>query len=248
MQSNKFGNMKKLLLSTVMLLTAMVAFSTETAYVQIRLSGESGQYYDLTLEENDSYTSAFESGVDAENMMYLANSKSVLIYAKQGSVNCEGVVTNSLTGLAIGFTTNMIDVNYTLTFSDKSGGSIKLYDYVTGEVIDLGAVSKYDFSVAAGLVGQKEVWDRFAINISPAPDANLETCFTGTELSITKNPYWYGDIVVKTGAGSTVKSYPYGTTSIDFNEKSGGYIYSDGTEYTVSFGNGARSFIVKVKR
>ena len=241
--------MKKLLLSTIMLLTAMMLFSTETAYVQIRLSGESGQYQDLTLIEDDSYTSAYESGVDIENMMVLANSKSVLIYAKQGSVNCEGVVTNSLANLAIGFTTNMVDENYTLTFSDKSGGSIKLYDMVTENVVDLGAVSSYDFSVSAGQVGQKQVLDRFVINY-PVDAGSLETCFTGTELNITNNPYFGTIVVKKTSDGSTIKSYDYGTSSIDFNEKdgSGNNIYANNTEYTVYFDKGNHAFIVKVKR
>lgn len=227
----------------------MMLFSTETAYVQVRLSGESGQYQDLTLTEDDSYTSAYESGVDIENMMVLANSKSVLIYAKQGSINCEGVVTNSLAGLEIGFTTNMIDENYTLTFSDKSGGSIKLYDLVAGSTIDLGAVSSYDFSVEAGQVGQKQVLDRFVINLD-VDEGNLETCFTGTELNITNNPYWYSTIVVKDGGGTTKGTYDYGTSSIDFNEKdgSGNNIYANNTEYTVYFDKGNHAFIVKVKR
>lgn len=238
--------MKKLLLSTVVLLTAMMAFATEKAYVQIRLAGASGQYQDLILVEDDEYTSAFESGVDTENMMALANSKSVLIYAMQGSTYCEWVVTNSLANLAIGFTTNMVDENYTLTFSDKSGTSIKLYDTATDAVLDLDAVTNYAFSVEPGQVGQKQVLDRFVVNV-PVDAGNLETCFTGTELQITNNPY-YGKIVVKDGGGTTKETFAYGTKSIDFNKKvDESYIYTDDTEYTVSFG-GSRSFIVKVKR
>lgn len=238
--------MKKLLLSTVVLLTAMMAFATEKAYVQIRLAGASGSYQDLILVEDDEYTSAFESGVDTENMMALANSKSVLIYALQGSTYCEWVVTNSLANLAVGFTTNMVDENYTLTFSDKSGTSIKLYDTDTDAVLDLDAVTNYAFSVEPGQVGQKQVLDRFVVNV-PVDEGNLETCFTGTELQITNNPY-YGKIVVKDGGGTTKETFAYGTTSIDFNKKvDESYIYTDGTEYTVSFG-GSRSFIVKVKR
>lgn len=241
--------MKKLLLSTVILLTAMMAMATEKAYVQIRLTGESGQYSDLFLTEDDEYTSAFESGADIEKMMSLANSKSVLIYAKQGSVYCEEVWTNSLKDLKVGFTTNMVDENYTLTFKDKSGASIKLYDYVTGSVIDLDAVTSYNFSVDGSLVGQKEVWDRFVVNVNGAGEGNLETCFTGTELEIKNNPYFGKIVVKKTSDGSTVKSYVYGTDTINFNEKdgSGYYIYKDATDYTVSFGD-ARAFIVTVKR
>ena len=238
--------MKKILLSTSLLLTAMIAFSTETAFVKIRLTGASGQSCDLFLTENDAHSSSFEGGVDSEIMMSFANSKSVLIYGYQGSTPCDYVVTNDLTNLQIGFTTNMVDENYTLTFIDKSGSSIKLYDLETASVIDLDSETSYDFSVAAGLVGRKQVLERFFVNMM-VDTGNLETCFTGTELQISNNPF-YGKITVKTGGGSTVKQYEYGTSSIDFNEKSGGsYIYSDGTEYTVYFGS-SRSFIVKVKR
>lgn len=244
---NKKINMKQMFISVIALAMCMTAMATETAYVQIKLTGESGGVNSLSITADDEHSSAFESGVDIERLMSLANSKSVLIYGYQGSTPCEDVVTNDLTNLQIGFTTNTVDQNYTLTFIGKTGASIKLYDTATDNVIDLDAVTKYDFSVEAGQVGQKQVLDRFVVNV-PVDAGNLETCFTGTELQITNNPY-YGKITVKTGAGATVKTYEYGTSSINFNETDGGgdYIYSNNTEYTVSFGT-SRSFIVKVKR
>ena len=194
--------MKKMVFTAVALAMGMMAMATETAYVQIRLTGASGQSSDVFLTEDSEHSSAFESGVDTEKMMSLANSKSVLIYGYQGSTPCEDVVTNDLKNLQIGFTTNMVDNDYTLTFIDKEGAKIKLYDTEEKKYLDLDSETSYDFSVPDGQKGQKQVLDRFVINYVPDAPAVLDACFgkpTPNHLIINSNPYVAGKIVVFDG-------------------------------------------------
>lgn len=220
--------MKKMLISVIALAMGVTAMATETAYVQIKLNGESGGTSKLFITEDDAHTSAFESGVDTEKMMSLANSKSVLIYGYQGSTPCEDVVSNDLKNLKIGFTTNTVDQNYKLTFSDKSGGTITLYDKKTSTTIDLSSETTYNFSVAAEFVGQKQILDRFVINYVPAPSSELEACFINNHLTISNNPYSEGKIAVYDGDTKTVEKD--GTeTDIDLTA------LTVGKNYTVKF-------------
>jgi len=196
--------MKKMVFTAVALAMGMMAMATEKAYVEIQLTGASGQSSSITLTEDDERNSTFESGFDTEKMMVLSNSKSVLIYAKQGEVICEDILTNDLKNLKIGFTTNKVDKNYTLKFIDKSGASIKLYDKSTNPatVIDLDAVTKYDFSVADEQVGQKQIWDRFVVNYEAV---GFDVCFIGNHLTVSGNPWEAGKIVVFDGETKVVE-------------------------------------------
>ncbi len=236
--------MKKLFILSSLLYVTVIAIAQVTGTSQITLTtaGQPDKYVRFVISA--SYSDAVDPAGDVE----AANPGGIYVYKASDDTRWTQWASNQYSNnLAVGFK-SCENTSYTIVFSNFTGSGYKLYDYVAKSVIEVGASTPdYVFTIDAGLVNTV-INDRFGINISPVPDAYLETCFTGTELSITKNPYWYGDIVVKTGAGATVKSYPYGTTLIDFNEKSGGYIYSNGTEYTVSFGNGARAFIVKVKR
>lgn len=164
--------MKKMFISVIALAMSVMAMATETAYVELRLTGNSGLYDEMTLTEDDGYTNAYEDGADAEKIMYQANTRSVLIYGFVGSLKCGDVAAANLDGLAIGFKTNMIDQNYTISFEVAEGRELKLYDRVTKTTTTITEGESYAFSVDASLVGQHEVADRFVIG---APSYTVTT-------------------------------------------------------------------------
>lgn len=157
--------MKKLFISVVALAMSMMAMAAETAYVQIRLTGITGGVSNsVYLTEDDAYTNAYESGADAEKIMDLANSNSVLMYGFVGALKCGDVVALNLDGFALGFTTNMVDTDYKLTFKNVSGRELTLYDRVTKTPTVITDNGTYNFSVEAAQVGQVQINDRFVIN------------------------------------------------------------------------------------
>ena len=156
--------MKKMFISVVALAMSVMAMATETAYVQIKLTGETGGTSSVFLTEDDAYTNAFEPGVDVEKMMSQSNSKSVLLYGFVGTTPCEDVVAANLDGLKIGFTTNQVDENYTLTFIDVTGRPLRLYDRVTKTETIIVGNGTYDFSVEYAQVGRVAIDNRFVIN------------------------------------------------------------------------------------
>ena len=156
--------MKKIFISVIALALSVMAMATETAYVQVRLTGASGGSNSVYLTEDDAYTAAYESGVDTEKMMSLSNSKSVLMYGLVGATFCEDVVQDNLDGLYLGFTTNQVDADYTLTFVNHEGRELSLFDAVTGVTTTINASTPaYHFSVEASQVGRVQVLDRFII-------------------------------------------------------------------------------------
>lgn len=163
-------------ISVVALAMSVMAMATETAYVQIKLTGNSGGTSNVFLTEDDAYSNAFEPGVDVEKMMSQSNSKSVLMYGFVGTTPCEDVVAANLDGLSLGFATNQVDQNYTLSFIDYEGSkTLTLYDRVTNTQTVITDGGSYPFTVDASLVGRKEINDRFYINMDPA---NIHTVTT----------------------------------------------------------------------
>ena len=152
-------------ISVIALAMSMMAMATESAYVQIKLTGENGGASNIFLFEDDAYSNAFEPSADVEKMMSQSNSKSVLLYAFVDAIPCEDVVAANLDGLNIGFATNQVDVNYTLSFIDFEGRTLTLYDRVANEVREIVAGGTYSFSVDASLVGRHQINDRFFINL-----------------------------------------------------------------------------------
>ena len=152
-------------ISVVALAMSVMAMATETAYVQIKLTGESGGASSVFLTEDNTHTNAFEPGVDTEKMMSQSNSKSVLMYGFVGSTPCEDVVAANLDGLVLGFTTNQLDQNYTLTFIGYEGSkTLTLYDRVEKASTVIASNGTYNFSVTAAQVGRVAINDRFVIN------------------------------------------------------------------------------------
>jgi hypothetical protein len=239
--------MKKstLLLSLLSVSVFATAQLTSTSQITLTTAGESDKYVRFVM--SDSYSDDVDPAGDVE----AANPGGIYVYKSSDGTRWTQWASNAYSNnLAVGFK-SCENTSYTFEFSSFTGTGYKLYDYVTGSVIDVGvSTPDYVFSIDAGLKSTV-INDRFVINLYPVPSGSLETCFTGTELNINNNPYWYSNIVVKkTSDGSTVKSYAYGTSSIDFNEKdgSGNNIYANNTEYTVYFDKGNHAFIVKVKR
>jgi hypothetical protein len=189
--------MKKMFISVIALAMGVTAMATETAYVQIKLTGETGGASNVFLTEDDAYTNAFEPGADVEKMMSQANSKSVLMYGFVGTTPCEDVVAANLDELALGFATNQVDQNYTLKFIDVEGRTLKLYDKVTGTVTTIANNGTYNFSVDASLVGRHQINDRFAINLTVAP----ALCFRNNILEI--NGHAGEALIIKDAATDT---------------------------------------------
>jgi len=248
--------MKKVI-SIIIAFAAIVTIqAANTEVARLTLTGKgSAASSDVTVRVDPSVsvaeTSSFFKDTEYDEL--------VNIYVRLGAADDQKFSSykrNDVSSLPIAFITNRTaasNQHYTITFNvpTRTEG-LKLFDSHAEQVVDIIHGATYEFDVNTTLEPgyvegtNYEVVDRFFINV-PLDTDPLETCFTGTELQIKSNPY-YGKITVKTSGGSTVKQYAYGTSSIDFNEKSAGdYIYTDATEYTVSFG-GSRSFIVKVKR
>lgn len=161
--------MKKMFIFVMALAMCVSAMATQTAIVQVKLTGVTGGLSNsVYLVEDDGYTSAYESGADVEKIMDQANSNSVLMYGFVGTTPCSYVVTNNLDGLSLGFKTNMVDDNYRLTFKNVSGRELTLYDRIENTQTTITNNGTYDFDVDASLVGQEEINDRFYINMDPA--------------------------------------------------------------------------------
>lgn len=207
-----------------------------TAKAKLTLTSADSYTCDLMLSESGEYGALDGSVMNMEDRV-------VALYVLKGSTKLQIARTSDFTEVKVGLLTNS-STSYTIDVSEVEGSeTLRLYDSETGEVHPLTLGASFSFTATAS----STIEDRFVLKV-PVDTDPLETCFTGTELQIKSNPY-YGKITVKTSGGSTVKQYAYGTSSINFNETDGGgdYIYSNNTEYTVSFGT-SRSFIVKVKR
>ncbi len=177
------------------LAVSVMAMATEEAFVKITLAGESGASSIVRLMQDDARTPEYESGYDAEKMMYQANSKSVLLYAIAGSQNLENVMTNQLLGLELGLVTNQVDQNYTLTFSNFSGNEFTIHDRVANQYITVNASTPaYAFSVEAAQVGRVAINDRFVIEAMPTEPS---LCFNYNVLEI--NAHTGEALVVKQG-------------------------------------------------
>lgn len=234
--------MRKIMLMLLVIAAAMNAMAVDyTAKVKVTLSSGSGYEQPMWLSESPSFGSSLDGSPlyesPSEGLPYIA------LYVINGSEKLQIARTSDFKNVKVGLKTNG-STSYTITSSEVEGsGVLNLYDMETGAVYALDGSSSYNFTATAN----STINDRFVLNIDVDTEP-LETCFTGTELNIIHNPY-FGKIVVKDGGGSTIKSYDYGTSSIDFNEKTakGYYYYTNGADYTVSFG-GARAFIVTVKR
>ena len=188
--------MKKLFISLVAVAFSISAMATNTAAARIKLVGSNTTYAvsTLFLNEDDARNNTYESGYDAESMMSQSNPLSVLIYAYVGTHPCERVETNNLDGQAISITTNKVDANYTLQFSNVSGRALNLYDKVTKTFVDITEGGSYAFSVEAAQVGQHEVKDRFVINYEVVPSF----CFNYNVLEV--NGHAGEALVIKQGA------------------------------------------------
>lgn len=221
--------MKKMFISVIALAMGVTAMATETAYVQIKLTGETGGASNVFLTEDDAYTNAFEPGADVEKMMSQANSKSVLMYGLVGATPCEDVVALNLDGQALGFATNQVDQNYTLKFIDVSGRELKLFDKVTATETVITNNGTYNFSVDASLVGQKQINDRFVINFTVAPSL----CFNYNVLEI--NGHAGEPLVIKQGATEIINipSLPI-LYSYDLSAYNGRLVVTlDGKDYQI---------------
>lgn len=194
--------MKKIVFALLACSISALAMATQTAAFNITLKSATGTTDVLALYENDSYTNAYENGIDAEKMMSFANNYSVLIYGIVETYNCSTIGALNLDGMYLGLTTNMVDDDYTLIFSDIATGSreVKLYDAVADSVIVInGSTPAYAFSATAGRVA---VTDRF--RFGDAPVIAYEICHRYGKLQVSG--YKGGTVVVKDNTDTPVIS------------------------------------------
>ena len=160
--------MKKLIVSMFLVAFSVTVMATKITDVKITLAGSNPTYSLSTVRliVDDARTAEAEGGYDAPCMMSQSNDNSTLIYGMISGREYSTVATNDLTGLHIGFTTNNVDADYSLTFSNFSGEEFELYDVVANQKITVnGSTPVYNFSAASGRVA---VNDRFVVNFEPA--------------------------------------------------------------------------------
>jgi len=222
--------MKKMFISVVALAMSVMAVATETAYVQVKLTGENGGASNVFLTEDNAYTNAFEAGVDVEKMMSQSNSKSLLMYGLVGTTPCEDVVAANLDGTELGFTTNQLDQNYTLTFIDFSGRELTLLDRVTNEVVTINASTPaYAFSVEAAQVGRVAINDRFLIGGTPV----VSFCFNYNVLEVMGHA---GESLVVKQGDTEIANVPAlgGAYTLDLSAYTGRLVVTlNGTDYQI---------------
>lgn len=172
--------MKKVIFSIIAAASTLFATAAPTAIVKITLTGNSGGSDELTVCKDAARNATYESGYDSENMMSLSNSYSVLIYSYVGSQPCSAVYTNDVDEMAVGFTTNNVDANYTLSFNYIYGTEEMTFtDVETGTTFAINASTPdYNFTATAGQVATP---GRFIINHTAHP----EICHRFGKLQIT---------------------------------------------------------------
>ena len=233
--------MKKLIVSLCAVVCSMSLFATQTSAVRVKLTGSDPTYSvsKAILIEDDARTPAAEDGYDVSCNMTQSNDNSTLIYGLISGSEYSTVSTNDLTSMYIGFKTNNVDVNYTLTFEAFSGAPFTIYDRVAGELITVNSTTPpYAFSVAAELKGRHAINDRFIINYEPN---NRVVCFIGNKLTIENNPYLDDPIVIKDANGDAIAGSPFAANSTEIDMTS---IGAAGDRFTVEFAGGGRKFTV----
>ena len=160
--------MKTIKLFTVIALCAvtMVANAAVSSVAKITVSSVGGGNDVLYLVEGSEYSSAYESGFDAEKIMNSGQTYSINLYAVSGGMNLSMLFTNDLSGTPLTFQSNETETAYTMTFSNVSG-TVKLYDAVTGTETVLANSGTYNFTCAAN----STIAGRFVINYTPSAPA-----------------------------------------------------------------------------
>lgn len=164
--------MKKIIIALLSLMTVS-AMATETAYVGIKLTGKTtaaSTNYKIRITEDSQYANGYVDGEEAEILNFTpSNSNSVFLYALVGTHKCSSIYETTISNMPMGFQTNRVDNEYTLTFTTVEGRPLKLLDKVTNSIITIEADGTYDFEVNADncpgfVVGQnKLIEDRFVI-------------------------------------------------------------------------------------
>ena len=149
------------------------AMAAETAYVGIKLTGKTtatSTNYKIRITEDSQYANGYVDGEEAEILNFTpSNSNSVFLYALVGTHKCSSIYETTISNMPMGFQTNRVDNEYTLTFTSAEGRSLKILDKVTNSIIEIEADGTYDFVVNAEncpgfVLGQnKLIEDRFVI-------------------------------------------------------------------------------------
>ena len=133
----------------------------------------------LNILQGEEFSDEFDNFYDATKF---ESGNNFSVYCIEGDTKLSAIATNDLTDKVIAFD-NKVAGTYTLTVASASGETIKLYDAVTKQLIDLEKGATYEFTAEAVNDAQ-----RFIINPSDAPSAidNTEivlkaTKFVGTD-------------------------------------------------------------------
>lgn len=192
--------MKKLLI-TLMSLLSISLMAEETAYVVIKLTGKttaSETNFRIRLTEDSQFSNEYEDGKDAEILnLTPTNDNTVFLFVKVGTHKCSSIYKTAISDLPMGFQTNRVDNEYTLTFTSAEGRSLKILDKVTNSITEIEADGTYDFEVNTEncpgfMVGQnKLIEDRFIIEPTNIPEPTI--C------------HQYGNLIITGHVGEKVK-------------------------------------------
>lgn len=160
--------MKKTIFTALLCLigvgAAKAVSPTETAYVGIKMTVvNSSSNARLRISEDSQRLNEFEDGYDASLMTLTpTNSTNIFLFAiEPNDTYCTSVYYKNVNGLRLGFKTNLLETQYTFTFTSASGRPLKLYDALLDSIVDIVVNDTYSFTAEAG---QKVVLDRFIIN------------------------------------------------------------------------------------
>lgn len=230
---------KYLLISLCFVAGTMLA--TETAYVGMKLTGEttaSATNFKIRLTEDDAYTHGYDDGADAEILsLNPSNSQSVFLFAMVDTKRCSSIYDNLVKDLHVGFQTNRVDNKYSITFTTVEGRKLKFYDAANDSTFLITSNNQvYSFEVNASnypayVAGTNMlIEDRFIIE----PVFAFQVCAYKDYVEITGNE-GTDNIVITNMAGDTVVNVApkMGVQTIDLSGKDAGHyvLTVNGTDY-----------------
>lgn len=177
--------MKKLFISIVAAMFTMFATAADdSAVIRLTLTGAtSGGSCQVILIENAAYSAGFDNGYDALCNINLSEAlpKTLYMYSFIGSKPYSTIATNNLDNLVLGFTSNLIDEEYSLSFEVftlAAERTLTLYDRAEKVSKEIKNGEKYNFSIDASQVGHVGINNRFFINPQPA---HFDIIFAGKD-------------------------------------------------------------------
>lgn len=168
------NDMKKYFIIGLCLIASSIMAADQSG-VMLKLTGKSSSTlasYSIMITETPDASDNFDSGKDAPLLnLSPANSNSVFFFAlvENGAYKCTSIYDDLVQNMELGFQTNRVDDEYTISFPATIGRPMQLYDKVADSIMTISTSISYTFKVTpencSGFsVGQnKLITDRFVI-------------------------------------------------------------------------------------